>query len=75
MSDQHSLHDQGDVLVAEETGGTIGTILGIVVIAGILVAIWWFALGPGAAGQAGIGNDGVVAPSPVEFLPSELPAS
>ena len=65
-----------DVLVEEDTGTTVGTALGIIVIVGLLAAIWWFALGPGAAGQAGTGTDGdVVAPSPAQLQPSDAPAS
>jgi len=76
MTDDRTLDDRDDVLVEEDTGSTVGTVLGIVVIVGLLAAIWWFALGPGAAGQAGTGNDGdVVAPSPAEQLPSVAPSS
>jgi hypothetical protein len=73
MTHQRALDDRDDVLVEEDAGTTVGTALGIVVIVGLLVAIWWFALGPGAAGQVGTGGD-VVAPNPVELLPS-APAS
>ena len=76
MTDDRTLDDRDDVLVEEDTGSTVGTALGIVVIVGLLAAIWWFALGPGAAGQARTGNDGdVVAPSPAEQLPSVAPSS
>ena len=76
MTDDRTLDDRDDVLVEEDTGSTVGTALGIVVIVGLLAAIWWFALGPGAANQAGTGNDGdVVAPSPAEQLPSVAPSS
>jgi len=76
MTDDRTLDDRDDVLVEEDTGSTVGTALGIVVIVGLLAAIWWFALGPGVAGQAGTGNDSdVVAPSPAEQLPSVAPSS
>jgi len=77
MADYRTLDDdRDDVLVEEDTGSTVGTALGIVVIIGLLAAIWWFALGPGAAGQAGSGVDGdVVVPTPAELLPSDAPAS
>ena len=74
MTENRSFDDRDDVLVEEDTGSTVGTALGIIVIVGLLAAIWWFALGPGAAGQTGTGND-VVVPTPGELLPSDAPAS
>jgi hypothetical protein len=39
-------HDNHDVIV-EDRGGGLGTIIGVIVILGLLVAIWFFAFGPG----------------------------
>jgi hypothetical protein len=76
MTDDRTFDDRDDVLVEEDTGSTAGTALGIVVIIGLLAAIWWFALGPGAAGQArSVSDSDVVAPSPAEQLPSAAPSS
>jgi hypothetical protein len=76
MTDDRTLDGRDDVLVEEDTGSTAGTALGIVVIIGLLAAIWWFALGPGVAGQPGTRTDpNLVAPSPAEQLPSAAPSS
>jgi hypothetical protein len=75
MTDRHALRDRGDVLVEEDAGSTIGTALGIVVIVGLLAAIWWFALGPGATDlTTPRGATEVVVPSPVKLLPNDRPA-
>jgi len=76
MTNDRTFDERDDVLVEEDTGSTVGTALGIVVIVGLLAAIWWFALGPGAANPAGTGTDNdLVAPSPAEQLPSVAPSS
>ena len=40
-------HDHDHDVIVEERGGGIGTIVGVLVIIGLLVAIWFFAFGPG----------------------------
>ena len=44
MSNEH--HDR-DVVVVDRQGGGAGLILGVIVIALLLVGIWYFAFGPG----------------------------
>lgn len=40
-------HDDHDVVVVDRSGGGMGTILGVIVVALLLVGIWYFAFGPG----------------------------
>ena len=73
MTHVHDDVDHDDVIVVDDRGSAVGTILGILVILGLLAAIWWFALGPGAA-RTGDGTDiDVNVPAPGEVLPSDAP--
>ena len=45
MSNEH--HDRDVVVVDRQGGGGAGLILGVIVIALLLVGIWYFAFGPG----------------------------
>lgn len=45
-------HDR-DTVVVEDRGSGAGVILGVLLIAALLIGVWWFALGPGAGEQAG----------------------
>ena len=40
-------NDDHDVVVVDRSGGGMGTILGVIVVALLLVGIWYFAFGPG----------------------------
>ena len=40
-------HDDHDVVVVDRSGGGMGTILGVIVIALLIVGVWFFAFGPG----------------------------
>lgn len=69
-------HDHHDTVVVEDRGGSgMGAILGILAIVALLVAIWYFALGPGA-GSSGTTNSGSgggggnEAPVPTEVVPA-----
>ena len=50
MSNEH--HDS-DVVVVDRGGGGAGLILGVIVIALLLVGIWYFAFGPGQGAFSG----------------------
>lgn len=68
-------HDQHDTVVVEDRGGSgMGAILGILTIVALLVAIWYFALGPGAnpsgTTNSGTGGGGNEAPVPTEVVPA-----
>ena len=39
--------NEHDTVVVDNRGSSLGTILGIIVIAALLVGIWYFAFGPG----------------------------
>jgi hypothetical protein len=47
-------HDDHDVVVVDRQGSSLGAILGVIVIALLLVGIWFFAFGPG---QGTFGGD------------------
>jgi hypothetical protein len=66
--------DRDETVVVSDRGSALGTILGIIVIAGLLIAIWWFALGPGSTGSSS--NDiNVNVNVPSQVAPSKAPAS
>lgn len=76
MTHYHEEPDRDETVIVEDRGGAAGTILGIVVIVGLLVAIWWFALGPGAStNNGGDINVDVNLPSVDVIQPTEAPAS
>jgi hypothetical protein len=50
-------HEHDDTVVVEDSSGSsMGAILGIIAIIALLVAVWYFALGPGT-GSTGTTND------------------
>mgnify|MGYP006952639081 CR=1 FL=1 len=68
-------HDHHDTVVVEDRGGSgLGAILGILAIVALLVAIWYFALGPGASPSgttdSGAGGGGNEVPVPTEIVPA-----
>jgi hypothetical protein len=67
--------DRDETIIVEDRGNAAGTILGVVLILGLLIAIWWFALGPGASNQGNDINVDVNLPSPDLVQPTEAPAS
>ena len=75
MTTYHEEPDRDETVIVEDQGGAIGTILGVVVILGLLIAIWWFALGPGSSNQGTEVNVDVNLPTPGEVQPTEAPAS
>ena len=74
MTHYHEEPDRDETVIVEDRGSALGTVLGVVVILGLLVAIWWFALGPGSSTGGDINID-VNLPTPGEIQPTEAPAS
>jgi hypothetical protein len=75
MTQYHDEPDRDETVIVEDQGSALGTILGVVVILALLVAIWWFALGPGASNTGSDVNIDVNLPTPGEVQPTEAPAS
>jgi hypothetical protein len=76
MTTDHEEPDRDETIIVDDQGNAVGTILGFVLILGLLIAIWWFALGPGAASNGGSDiNVDVNLPTPGEVQPTEAPAS
>jgi hypothetical protein len=48
-------HSHDREVIVEDRGSSLGAIIGILVIVALLVAVWWFAFGPGVGtfGQEG----------------------
>ena len=42
-----------DTVVVTDSGSGLGTILGVLLIIALLVAVWYFTLGPGATRDSG----------------------
>lgn len=40
-------HDR-DTVVVTDSGSSLGTVLAVLLVIALLVAVWWFTLGPGA---------------------------
>lgn len=67
-------HDHHDTVVVEDRGGSgMGAVLGILGIIVLLVAVWYFALGPGANPTTNSGTDTPAATEPAIDLPSVAP--
>lgn len=73
MTDEHDR----DTVVVEQSGGTstMGMILGIVGVVVLLVAIWYFAIGPGAGPSTTTNEDNNTVNPPAESLPAVPGAS
>jgi hypothetical protein len=57
-------HHDRDTVVVTDSGSGLGTILGVLLIIALLVAVWYFTLGPGATRtDNGTNNNPPVAPS------------
>lgn len=50
-------HDRDTVVVDGDSGSSMGAILGVLGIIVLLVAIWYFALGPGSTGGGSTTNN------------------
>lgn len=59
-------HHDRDTVVVSNSGSGLGTILGVLLIIALLVAVWYFTLGPGKGGDGGtpqVNTPSVPAPS------------
>jgi hypothetical protein len=68
----HDHHDR-DTVVVERSGSGVGMILGVVAVIALLVALWWFMLGPGAAGTTNNTDVDVNIPVPSVQVPAPSP--
>ena len=69
-------HDHHDTVVVDDRGGSsMGAILGIIAIIVLLGAVWYFALGPGAAAPAGSGGSTTPAQTQEAPVPTDAPAA
>ena len=74
-------YDDRDVIVEDRRGSGMGAILGVIAIVVVLLAIWYFALGPGASSSGTTNNttinNGGTGPAATEQAPAsqEAPAS
>ena len=64
-------HHDRETVVVRDGGSNLGTILGAVLVIALLVAVWYFTLGPG--GNAGAGTD-TDTDNPVPSLEVPLPS-
>jgi hypothetical protein len=71
-------HDRDTVVVSDRSSG-LGMILGVILVIALLVAVWYFTLGPG---RGTVGNSGgntqpvpsVQASNPASVAPSVAPS-
>jgi hypothetical protein len=59
-------HDRDTVVVSDSGGSGMGMILGVLLIIALLVAVWYFTLGPGTTPR----SDGGANPPAVPSLPA-----
>jgi len=64
-------HDHDTVVVDDNSGSSMGAILGIIGIIVLLVAVWYFALGPGTGGSSTTNNNNTTINPPAS---QEVPA-
>lgn len=62
--------DRDTVVVSEDRGTGLGTILGILLVIALLVAVWYFTLGPGR-GTVDQNSGGNAQPLPSVQAPAE----
>jgi len=53
-------HDRDTVVVTDSGGSGMGMILGVLLVIALLVAVWYFTLGPGTTRDSGGGTTPVV---------------
>ena len=56
-------HDRDTVVVSDSGGSGMGMILGVLLVIALLVAVWYFTLGPGTTPRADDGTTPVNPPS------------
>jgi cbb3-type cytochrome oxidase subunit 3 len=67
-------HDDHDTVVVDSGGSGMGAILGIIGILVLLIAVWYFALGPGASPSVTNENNNTIIP-PAASLPAVEPSA
>jgi hypothetical protein len=66
-----SIEDRDTVVVENDRGGSgMGMVLGIIAILVLLVAIWFFAMGPGTTTYNTTNNNGGNAPAATQQAPA-----
>ena len=68
----HDHHDR-ETVVVERDGSGVGMILGVIAVIALLVALWWFMLGPGAGGTTNNTDVDVNVPVPSVQVPAPSP--
>jgi len=63
--------DRDTVVVSEDRGSGLGTILGILLVLALLAAVWWFTLGPGAGTVNNTNNGGSTNAQPTLQAPAD----
>ena len=66
-------HDHDTVVVDRSSGSGMGAILGIIGIIVLLVAVWYFALGPGASPSTTTNTNNNTVNPPAVSLPPASP--
>ncbi|HXG40298.1 MAG TPA: hypothetical protein VNJ28_05095 [Candidatus Limnocylindrales bacterium] len=46
---EHHVHEHREVVV--DRGSNVGALIAAILVVLLLIAVWWFTLGPGAGGQ------------------------
>lgn len=72
--------DRDTVVVDDRSGTGMGAILGIIAVVVLLIAVWYFALGPGSSSSGTTNNNTInngTGPAATEQAPAsvEVPAS
>jgi hypothetical protein len=63
-------HDHDTVVVEEGGGSNMGMILGIIGVVVLLIAVWYFALGPGAGPNTTTNENNTTINPPAASLPA-----
>ncbi len=65
-------HHDRDTVVVRDRGSSLGTILGAALVIILLIAVWYFTLGPGgnAGGGSGTDTDNDNSPVPTQDVPA-----
>jgi hypothetical protein len=65
----HEHHDREVIVTDSGSGSGMGVILGMIIVLLVILAVWWFALGPGTTRNQG-GDINIEVPAPtIEIQP------
>jgi hypothetical protein len=67
-------HHDRDTVVVRDGGSSLGTILGALLIIALLIAVWYFTLGPGGGAGTDTDTDTNNNPVPTLEVPTQAPA-